>query len=143
MYALERALIWPNVFEFPGGLGESLVWRAYAPTDDEVHALGCERERNVRQRKPDMRYAGFITAVTGSIRRIRTAAGHGFAVEHKPEEGDHHAEIRYAIAPGVTTLSKSAKADLKVTLREAFGPLVSHTCPDLTGASGATASAGP
>lgn len=43
-YDRERRMILEAVFEFPGGEPESVVWRKYAATDDEVHKLGCEWE---------------------------------------------------------------------------------------------------
>lgn len=123
-----EGLIWQNVFEFPGGLGESVVWSKYAPTDADVHGFGCDREAAKRQAKPEMRYGGFIPAVVKAIRDIKTNRGHGFAVAHEPEEGQHHAEISYAPA---STLNKTDKGELKFALQQVFGPLVSHTCGDL------------
>lgn len=118
-------LIWKNVFEFPGGAGESVVWSKYAPTEVDVHRLGCEREVEKRQFKPEMRYGGFIPGVVKAIRGIKTNRGHGFTVDHKPDEGQHHTEISYAPA---SVLNKTDKGELKFALQKVFGSLVPHTC---------------
>lgn len=121
-------LVWQNVFEFPDGAGESVVWSKYAPTEADVHRFGCEREAAKRQSKPEMRYGGFIPAVVKAIRKIKTKRGHGFTVAHKPGEGQHHAEISYAPA---SPLKKTDKIELKFALQQAFGTLVPHFCIDL------------
>lgn len=73
-----------------------------------------------------MRYGGFVPAVVGNIRTIRTARGHGFLVEHKPEEGQHHAEVSY-LPDG--ELKRADKNELKYALEKVFDVLVPHTCP--------------
>ena len=47
-------LIWENVFQFPSADGycESVVWRKYAVTIADVHALGCEKQHG---RSPDQK----------------------------------------------------------------------------------------
>jgi hypothetical protein len=117
-------LIWDVIFQFPSSCPhESLVWDKYAPTDTDVHKLGMEREAIKRKTKPEMRYIGFISSTASSIRQIRTAVGHGFAVAHKPEEGIWHVAIYYNPANNrtVESLSKNEKTDLKASLRKRFG----------------------
>jgi len=75
---------------FPDGTDESLVWRKYARDDDDVHRIGCDKERRKRIRKPDTRYKGCGTTTAGQIRGCRNARGHGLSVQHAPEEGIHH-----------------------------------------------------
>jgi hypothetical protein len=74
--------------------------------------MGCEQEVTKRQRRADVRYSGFINTVTQNITSIRTAKGHGFAVIHAPEEGEHHAKTRYAPAAGTDKLNKAEKGEL-------------------------------
>ncbi|WP_155122824.1 hypothetical protein [Burkholderia ubonensis] len=127
MYEPVRSLIWENVFEFPGGTGESVNWDKYAPLGPAVHKLGCEREQKKRESRVDFRYAGYVPARTGDVREIRNARGHGFAVDHVPSEGQHHAEIRYAAAADAM-IRKGDKVELKAALKDKFGPLVAHAC---------------
>jgi hypothetical protein len=122
-------LIWENVFEFPKEQGESVIWSKYAPTADDVHKVGCEREATKRETKPEMRYSGFIPALVRTIRAIRTIRGHGFQVRHEPDQGDHHAEIIYVPADQLE-LKKADKLELKFALKGAFGQLVGHSCPE-------------
>lgn len=130
MYQATRGLIWDEVFQFPGGEHESLVWEKYAPTANHVHRLGCEREAAKRSAKPDFRYCGFIPSTAGSIRAVKTPTGHGFALRHMPGEGRHHVGIFFALNPeaGGKKLSKGEKGDLKFRLRKVFGDLVPHSC---------------
>jgi len=132
MYEEARGLIWDNIFQFPRGECESVVWARYAPTPADVHRLGCEREAAKRQSNPEMRYAyaGFISSTAGAIRGVRTARGHGFTMNHAPDEGRHHAEVCYAPAGqnGITDLKKADKVELRAALRKVFDELVSHSC---------------
>ena len=125
----ERQLVWISVFQFPksGGERESVVWRKYAVSEDDVHKLGCERERLKRENKPNWQYLGFVTARAGDVRDRKTVRRHGFAVEHKPCEGIHHAEIRLVAAEG-TTMTSAEKTELRMALEGIFGPLARHTC---------------
>jgi hypothetical protein len=127
MYSDAQGLIWENVFQFPSGQHESVVWGKYAPTANEVHALGREREAKTRLRKPTMQYVGFISSTVEAIRRIRTAAGNGFSVNHKPHEGIYHAGICYSPSGkrSPQDMKKGEKGELKMALRGVFGPLVS------------------
>jgi hypothetical protein len=126
MYNDAKALIWENVFQFPNGEPESLVWGKYAATADEVHRIGCDREAKTRQRNPDMRYIGFISSTAGVVRAIKTRPGHGFSVVHAPAEGIHHAAVSYLSAGG-TKLKRNEKSELKLALRQVFGGLVPHS----------------
>ena len=87
-YADDAGLIWQRVFEFPGGVGESVVWRQYKPSVAEVHALGCDRQDLKRsqypEKNPPWTYIGAMTAQVQQLRAIETRRGHGFVVEHKP-----------------------------------------------------------
>jgi hypothetical protein len=127
MYQELQGLIWGNVFQFPAGLGESVVWSKYAQTHHDVHAIGCERQRNKRHQKPEFAYKGCVSALVADIRGKKTRVGHGFDVIHVPSQGIHHAEIRYQPAPQVT-LTKPEKAELKLALNTIFGALNAHQC---------------
>jgi hypothetical protein len=126
MYEHTKGLIWASTFEFPQGAGESVNWEKYAPLPDEVHRLGKERESAKRETRPEFTYAGFIPVRAESVRKIRTARGHGFEVEHVPSEGIHHAEIR-RVPSAERPLEKADKVELRFALEQAFGPLV--PCP--------------
>ncbi len=130
MYTEARDLLWPVIFEFPNGQPESVVWSRYAQRPEDVHRLGCERESRTRERRPDMRYTGFVSSSAAVIRGIETKAGHGFAVQHEPREGAHHAEISYRPASGRVTsdLKRNEKNELKLGLRQKFGDLTAHSC---------------
>lgn len=124
-YNDDHQLIWGNVFQFPGGQCESLVWRKYAPTDKDVHEIGQDlwaRKQAARPR-PDRRYMGFMSAVVGDIRSITTHRGHSFSVEHEPAEGVHHAHVCYDQA-AAEPLRPADKAELKNFLKERFSSLV-------------------
>lgn len=123
MYGKAQELIWVSVFAFPEGQSESAVWGKYAPTDERVHQIGRERIAAKQQLRPEYRYIGFISSTAAAIRKICTAAGHGFSVEHSPAEGIHHAEIFYKPANNraAKQLTKNEKVELKAALRSAFG----------------------
>ena len=122
-YDREQDIILQLAFEFPGGEGESVVWRKHKPDEMGVHELGQIWESFKRQRRPDMRYVGFVTANVGVVRGLRTARGHGFTVVHEPSEGRHHAQIELApaAADGDGKLLKAEKTELRLLLRNVFG----------------------
>jgi hypothetical protein len=126
MYNESKGMLCEAVFQFPKGLSESVIWRKYAPTTEDVHRIGCEREATKHQTKPKTRYVGFISAVARAIRGIRTRHGHGFALSHEPEEGVYHAAISYRPADD-RPLSKNEKNELKLALRKVFGELASYS----------------
>jgi hypothetical protein len=118
----DRTLIWQNVFQFPDGQGESVIWRKYASSSNDVHLIGFKREMLKQQKSPQMRYEGFLTGKVKCIREIQTKNGHRFEVIHAPCEGQAHAEIRYAPSPSAK-LTKPEKAELKLALQSCFGQL--------------------
>jgi hypothetical protein len=134
MYRQDLDLIWESIFEFPGGVGESVVWHRHAPTGEAIRTIGCDMQSTKRAAKPDTTYVGHVVAAKGAICGVRNARGNGFTVEHVPDvDGQvvlHHAEIRYALAEGCEykTLSKPEKADLKLTLGQAFSPRQPQSC---------------
>lgn len=121
-------LHWENIFMFEKRYGarESLVWCMYAPTVDDVHALGCAKQKRDRTAGKATIYFGACVAVAGNIRELRSKNGSRFDVYHAPEEGRHHAEVKYIPSP---TATKNDKSELKVLLRETFGPTHLHRCP--------------
>lgn len=128
MYNDAKALIWKMVFSFPNGNCESVVWKRYAREPEDAHRLGRELETTMRQKIVDRRYTGFVSAIVGAIREIQTPNGHGFAVNHAPDEGRHHVEICFASAGqiGVVKLKPSEKAELKAYLEKVFDELVAN-----------------
>jgi hypothetical protein len=126
MYTAADGLVWHQVFQFPDGLHESVIWRKYKPANDDVHDLGRERERQKRLAGKSLGYAGFICAFSGEVRSIKTQRGHSFRLDHMPEEGIYHAGIQYAPANDgpLSSLLKNDKSELKLMLKNAFGVLV-------------------
>lgn len=132
MYGDASELVWKEVFPFPGGQCESVVWRKYAPEDADVHTIGVKHEERKRELKPEWTYTGFISAIVQDIRNIKSAAGHGFEVDHAPEcDADHHTHICYLPANDAepSTLKKSEKSDLKAWLKRAFGCFTEFSAP--------------
>lgn len=131
LFQPDEGLIWRCVFEFPGGNGESVVWRKYKPTIEDVHALGCNRQSVQRLKNPDKSppwtYTGAITSLARKIRELESR-GNGFLVEHKPEEGVYHAEISFRVADAAS-FTKNDKTILKGLLKDVFGRLEACECP--------------
>lgn len=132
-YTEERELIWDSIFAFPKSkgkyTGESVNWSKYCASEDEIHALGCAWQLAKCERVPDMRYVGFMVAVVGDIRQIQTRRGHAFEVIHAPEEGRHHAEIRYLPSQAANTPFESHdREELKLVLQSKFSALTAHEC---------------
>jgi hypothetical protein len=132
-YERERGQILETVFEFPNGDGESVVWRKYARTDDDVHHFGRlwetakrKREEERHQRESQMRYVGFAQNVTEVVREFRTARGHGFKVFHVPKEGIQHAEVSYDPRDGQQFI-RTDRAELKLAIAKMFSVLI--PCP--------------
>ncbi|HRW59026.1 MAG TPA: hypothetical protein P5340_00100 [Defluviicoccus sp.] len=130
----DRELIWDNVFMFPSGRPESVVWRRYLKSIGEVHEKGCEREkeRNTRPERADkklQRYYGAISAKVLDIRKIRNLNKHGFRVEHDPseKEGIYHVHISYDVSQGYD-FTKQDKIELKSRLKAVFSDLLPHAC---------------
>jgi hypothetical protein len=123
---LDKDLIWENVFQFPtsGGQTESLVWRKYAATIAEVHALGCGHQAAARQKGKSAAYFGGISGNVGDIRSLKSANGISFTIDHFPDEGQEHAHIGFTAGS-----QKNDRNSLKVLLRSKFGSVESHTCP--------------
>jgi hypothetical protein len=122
MYSEAHEFIWPSIFEFPNGAGESVVWAQYAPQPIDVHGHGSEIEARIQKRKPETKYEGYISSQAGTVRQRTNARGHGFRVSHAPEEGVHHAEIHFA--PKVATeFTKLDRNELKEALKTCFSPL--------------------
>jgi hypothetical protein len=130
----ERELIWTGVFVFPNERPESIVWRKYLKTMEEVHEKGCECEikKNEERKKSGkklQRYDGAINARVVDIRKIRNSKKHGFLVEHDPsnEQGIHHAQIRYDVSHDYD-FTKQDKIELKSQLKAVFSDLFPHAC---------------
>ena len=114
---------------------ESVYWRKYAITNDEVHDRECRREK-IRQARatpsnPLKPYVGFRTSNVGAIRVIRTGRGHAFAVVHWPENGDL-AHTHICIRPnGDTSVRKMKKSDIRELIHLLFKQFVQfepHKC---------------
>lgn len=109
---------------------ESVVWRRYAVSVDDVHAIGCDRQAKKAAMGSEWKYVGAITAVAGHIRGIQNARGNGFSVHHRPEDdqGQHHAEIERRVPADGAGPSKSERIELREMLAQVFGPLEAHSC---------------
>lgn len=113
-------LFWEKVFMFPSNRNcrESVVWRKYKPSDEDVHELGAEQQE-ARRRDANSTpkiYKGFLNADVDKIRSISCSDNiHKVFVEHVPSEGIHHAEIFFEPSP-----PKSVKMDFKTRLKMVF-----------------------
>lgn len=119
-------LFWENIFQFPSNQGqcESVIWRAKAPTIEEINAFGCAKQKSDRDKGRDRStYFGSITGKVGEIKALKSASGASLTVEHAPDEGEAHAHIGFS--PGA---KKNDRNELKFLLRGAFEPLDAHTC---------------
>lgn len=130
----ERELIWDGVFLFPKGRPESVVWRKYLKTMQQVHEKGCECEmkknhERIKSGKKLQRYDGAINARVVDIRNIRTSKEHGFRVEHDPSEqqGVYHAHIVYDESQECD-FTKQDKIELISQLKARFSGLFPHAC---------------
>jgi len=113
--------------------GESVNWSKYCATAEAIHALGCAWQKAKRERKPDMRYVGYIAAGVADIRQVESNRGHRFQVVHAPEDGQglHHAEVRYLPnAVAGARFESIDREELKLALRQKFGDLVAHDCEE-------------
>jgi hypothetical protein len=121
-------LIWVNVFMFKTDRNyrESVVWRKYAATIAEVHALGCTKQAGDREAGKKFTYFGALTGNVDEVRKIRSKTGARFQVLHVPDEGNHHAEISYLHD---RELTKNDKAELKDAIKKKFLARAEHTCP--------------
>lgn len=142
---INRAIFFPqhknfdaaSVFQFGadenGSRRESVVWRKYAQTMADVHAIGCaiqvamNARRAGRGRPEDVRYQGSIETQVGRVRGIQSGRGHGFDVNHEPDEGIAHAEIAMRAAPNLQ-LHINDLQELRDRLFNLFGSLVAHAC---------------
>lgn len=127
MYTEAREFIWMEIFTFPGGEGESVVWSKYAPTAADINQIGCDREVRARARKPEFRYEGYISRAAQTVRGILSTRGHRFSVVHIPEEGQAHAEIQFS-PDAAGQFTKTDKAELKVKLAQGWSAMQPHNC---------------
>lgn len=127
MTRAEIGVVYESLFEFPGGLPESVVWRRFCQTEGEVHRIGFSHETMKRAKNPNVLYLGFGTAIVSNIRLIsaRNKDGHGFEVMHEPSEGIHHAEVSYRLLEGIQygSLNRNQKQELKFTLGKLFAAM--------------------
>jgi len=121
-------LIWVNVFMFKTdrNFTESVVWRKYAPSIADAHALGCHKQKVDRDAGKNCTYFGALTGRVEEVRRIRSKTGARFQVLHVPVEGNYHAEISYLHDRDLT---KNDKAELKGEIKKKFLARSEHTCP--------------
>lgn len=132
MYGEASELFWENVFQFPGGQCESVVWRRFALEDADVHEIGVRDQERKRKRNPEWTYTGFLSAIVQEIRKIETAAGHGFNIIHLPEcDADYHTHICYAPGDGSepSALKRGEKLDLKMWIKNVFKDFTEFATP--------------
>lgn len=144
---VSRHVFWPHMykenvidarqaFTFPKKCNrrrESVIWRRYVSSLNAIHSMGCEKEtRDNLSRPPDSkrRYRGCIEGNVGDIRAIEIVSGHGFGVEHAPEEGIHHVHVEVHAVNGrsIGDITKTEMHDLRDEIFKVFAPLVPHTC---------------
>jgi hypothetical protein len=131
MRKADRELVWENVFMFQSknSFKESIVWRRYAPTIEQVHALGCSKQYNDQEIGKKTIYIGALTANAGSILGLKSKNGFQYAIVHDPSDGQgiHHAHVQFDISCGEP--GKNDKLELKVLLKDVFSQIENHSCP--------------
>jgi hypothetical protein len=117
-----------------GACHESLVLRSLAPTDEEVHMIGCKiaSDQNARKGNPPpgpnrKYYCGFRTANVASI----VCEGDGYQIElRNVEENGEPSHVDLALR--ITVDGKSARNTRRLaaglSLAEAFGPPTPFVC---------------
>lgn len=112
---------------------ESVYWRRYAPTIEDVHTRGCRLETKFRSagRATALRtYIGARSAHVAALRSVRSQRGHELAVVHVPQDGDlAHAHI--AISPNgcrVKKIKQNDKVELAELALRCFGDLERYRC---------------
>jgi len=99
MRSEDKDLIWPNILQFPSADGqvESVVWRRHAPQIEDVHKLGCEKQKNDRAKgRTSSTYFGAITGNVGDIKSVKSKSGISLTVVPAPYEGVHHAHLGFS-----------------------------------------------
>jgi hypothetical protein len=130
MRSEDKDLIWPNIFQFPSADGqvESLVWRRHAPKIEDVHRIGCEKQRNDRAKgRANSTYFGAITGNVGDIKTVKSKSGKSFTIVHAPEQGVHHAHLGFS--EGST---KADRTELKVEMSRSLLNIAKRPLPRLT-----------
>ena len=124
MTFVEKELIYKNLFDFPNGQSESAVWRKYAIADQDVHDFGTKFEEIKRNKNPKTTYKGFCSSAAEAIRNLKFSDvdGHGFKIDHEPDEGNYHAHVSYDFANGTKyeDVLKSRRQQLRYNLSKVF-----------------------
>jgi hypothetical protein len=130
----EESHIYRNMFEFPGGLPESVIWREVINDNANVHQMGRDSESSKRSKNSHVRYIGFGSSFARLIRAIKNEVpdGHGFDVVHEPSEGEHHAHVMFQFAEeqSYDQLPKAKRQNLKYLLSKLFSNL--ELAPEVT-----------
>lgn len=109
---------------------ESVYWRRYAPSINDVHERGCSLQAKWIGTGSKQIYEGARTAVVERIRSIRSERGHRFEVIHYPQDSDRaHAHVAIVRASGkVQGLNKNDKLELVRLIAVCFTNFEPHIC---------------
>lgn len=120
-------IAWNKIFTFQrkNKFCDSVVWRKYAESIDQVHAIGCEKVKVDNEIDPNRKYVG---AYTGSVREIRDiSTDHNIHLEvvHDPTEdqGIHHAHLKLLLPDGMKKPSRNDRSEIFSKLEPIFKPL--------------------
>ena len=123
----ESNVVFAAIFDFQDGGPESVIWRKYCASEEDVHSKAREQEAKKQIKKPDVKYLGFGNAIVDDVRKIKNVNpnGYGFDIVHYPSEGIFHAHVFYDLPIGTqySALTKSQKMDLRFNLGKLFQPL--------------------
>lgn len=132
-------LLWP--FDSPGqerdgqhSYHESGVLRRLAPSDDDVHMIGCRiaAKQNAQRNEPPpgakrRYYCGFRSAVMRNI-AVR-GPRYEVRITHAPEGGEEaHLDIELVVSASTRSARANTRTEAGIVLAEAFGKPERHIC---------------
>lgn len=119
--------LWNKIFTFSerNKFCDSVVWRKYIPSIQEVHALGCEKVKIDKLQHPNREYSGAFTGAVNDIRNIKTDNNIQLDVEHDQSNGQgiHHAHLKLLLPEDMNKPSRNDRVEIFSKLPLIFEPL--------------------
>ena len=126
-------ILWSQVFTFQSknDFCDSVVWRKYIPSTQEVHALGCEKLENDKLRYPNRKYFGACTGNVYDIRNFKTDHNIQLDVEHDQSngQGKHHAHLKLLLPEGMNKPKPNDRSEIFSKIRLIFNRLEEYIIP--------------
>ncbi len=129
------ALLWRfESTKADGASHESAVLRRLAPTDEEVHHIGCGIAASQNQRKGNpppgknrRYYCGFRTAKY--IALPKEGNGYKVSITNVPEDGENaHVDVALTVLVEGKSARATRRTDAGLALAEHFGPPTPYRC---------------